>query len=122
MKAAPMMGRRRSPQGDAKVDAVLRLLRGEPLHNLAEELDVPPQRLLTWRDAFLAAGQDRLRQLQDGKQAHYLSPMRPERPEETHAALKTTTKVHRDLQLTMRLRTVRQLRQRSTPNPGRRPG
>jgi hypothetical protein len=183
MRAALMVGRRR-PQADAKVDAVLRLLRGEPLHGLAAELDLPPERLLAWRDAFLAAGQARLAQLEDGaapfpatrsirlgrrplplawalagsgilllalvlvvklvyqpdidrgwrvvydgygkvgvekaetgQQVHYLSPMRPERPEETHAALKLSTKSYRDLQLTMRVRTIRQLRQRSTPNP-----
>jgi hypothetical protein len=182
MRAAAGHGRR--SQADAKVDAVLRLLHGEPLHGLAEELEVPPQQLLAWRDAFLAAGQERLAQLEDGgvpaptvrsvrfgrrplplawlvagsgvllalvlvmvmllhrpdidrgwrvvydgygkvgveetedgEQVHYLSPMRPERPEETHAALRTTTKRHRDLELTLRVRTVRQLRQRSTPNP-----
>jgi hypothetical protein len=184
MRAVPVVGRKRRPQVDAKVDAVLRLLRGEPLHGLAEELDVPPQRLLAWRDTFLAGGQAHLAQLEDGtapvpatrsirlgrrpiplawvlagggtillvlvlvvtlvsqpdinrgwrvvydgygkvgveetetgKQVHYLSPMRPERPEETHAALKISTKTYRDLQLTMRVRTIRQLRQRSTPNP-----
>jgi hypothetical protein len=179
-----MARRKPRPQADAKVDAVLRLLRGEPLHGLAEELDVPPHRLLAWRDAFLAAGEARLTQLEEGTapvpaarsvrfgrrapplawilaggstllalllvvvmllyrpnidrgwrvvydgygkvgveetekggKVHYLSPMRPERPEETHAALKTTIARHHDLQLTMRVRTVRQLRQRSTPNP-----
>jgi Domain of Unknown Function (DUF1080) len=182
MRLAPT-ARRRPSQADAKVDAVLRLLRGEPLHGLAEELDVPPQRLLAWRDAFLAAGQARLAQLEEGstpipatrsirlghrsfplawaltgggillvlvlvvtlvyqpdidrgwrvvydgygkvgveetekgEQVHYLSPMRPERAEETHAALKITNEAHRDLQLTLRVRTVRQLRQRSAPNP-----
>jgi hypothetical protein len=183
MRAVPVVGWKRRPQADAKVDAVLRLLRGEPLHGLAEELDVPPQRLLAWRDAFLAAGQARLAQLEEGstpipatrsirlghrsfplawaltgggillvlvlvvtlvyqpdidrgwrvvydgygkvgveetetgQQVHYLSPMRPERTDETHAALKTSTKTYRDLQLSLRVRTVRQLRQRSTPNP-----
>jgi Domain of Unknown Function (DUF1080) len=184
MRAVPVVGRKRRPQADAKVDVVLRLLRGEPLQGLAEELDVPPQRLLAWRDAFLAAGQARLAQLEDGtarvpatrsirlghhrslplawvlagggillalvlvvtlvyqpdidrgwrvvydgygkvgveetetgEPVHYLSPMRPERPEETHAALKTSTKTYGDLQMALRVRTVRQLRQRSTPNP-----
>jgi hypothetical protein len=183
MRAALMADRRRRPQADAKVDAVLRLLRGEPLHGLAGELNVPPNRLLAWRDAFLAAGHARLTELEDGtapvpatrsarfrrpaplawvlagggtllalllvvvlvlgrpdiargwrvvydgygkvgveetetgEPVHYLSPMRPERPEETHAALKISTKSYRDLQLTLRVRTVRQLRQKSTPNP-----
>ena len=31
MKAVPVLGRERRAQADAKVDAVLRLLRGEPL-------------------------------------------------------------------------------------------
>jgi hypothetical protein len=183
MRAVPVALGKRRPQADAKVDAVLRLLRGEPLHGLAEELKVPPERLLAWRDAFLAAGEARLTQLEDGtapvpaarslrfgrrspslawilaggtallalllvvmllyrpnidrgwrvvydgygkvgveetekgEQVHYLSPMRPERPEETHAALKVSTKRYRDLQMTLRVRTIRQLRQRTTPNP-----
>jgi hypothetical protein len=184
MRAVPVVGRKRRPQADAKVDAVLRLLRGEPLHGLAEELAVPPERLLGWRDAFLAAGEARLAQLEEGtapvpaarsvrfgrrplplpwmlagggallalllvgamllyqpdidsgwrvvydgygkvgveetengEQVHYLSPMRPERPEETHAALKITEKRYRDLQMTLRVRTIRQLRQRTNPNP-----
>ena len=45
MRPALMAGRRRT-RGDAKVDAVLRLLRGEPLHALAGELDVPPQHVI----------------------------------------------------------------------------
>lgn len=184
MRAVRVARGKRRPQADAKVDAVLRLLRGEPLHGLAEELEVPPQRLLAWRDVFLAAGEARLNQLEEGTApvpaarsdrfrrrplplawilagasallalvlvmvmlvyrpnidrgwrvvydgygkvgveetengapVHYLSPMRPERPEETHAALKISTKRYRDLQMTLRVRTVRQLRQRSTPNP-----
>jgi hypothetical protein len=172
---------------DAKVDAVLRLLRGEHLLSLAQESGVSPERLLGWRDAFLAAGHARLARLEsdevqaparlgrrgrrslfrrghlalrlggaaallvllssvvavsqtpnidhgwrvvydgygkvgveeteDGKQVHYLLPMRPERPEETHAALKTTVKRYGDLELTLRVRAVRQLRQGSAPNP-----
>jgi hypothetical protein len=99
---------------------------------------VPPQRLLAWRDGFLAAGQAHLAAIDEGiallvgvmllyrpdinrgwrvvydgygkvgveetekgEQVHYLSPMRPERPEETHAALKIDTKTYRDLQLTL---------------------
>jgi len=39
-----------------KTDAVLRLLRGEPLEELSRELKVKAHRLAAWRDDFLAAG------------------------------------------------------------------
>ncbi len=39
-----------------KRDAVLRLLRGEPLEILARELAVATAELSAWRDAFLEAG------------------------------------------------------------------
>src|SRR5918912_341357 len=39
-----------------KTDAVLRLLRGEPLEELSRELQVEAHRLAAWRDDFLAAG------------------------------------------------------------------
>jgi hypothetical protein len=179
---------------DVKVDGVLRLLRGEQLGAIAEELAVPPDRLLAWRDAFLLGGQERLALLdetagaaparpawnqlirrdplrslpgarpsrlpwmlilggllvvllvvvvelrtadlergwhvvydgygkagvektEDGKQVHYLAPGRAEQPKETHAALKTSSKRYGDLELTLRVRTVRQLRQGGVPNP-----
>jgi hypothetical protein len=54
---------------------------------------VPPQRLLAWRDGFLAAGQAHLAAIDEGtallvgveetekgEQVHYLSPMRPKGP------------------------------------------
>jgi hypothetical protein len=44
------------------VNGVLRLLRGEPLAQVAEDLGVATGELLSWRDAFLAGGQERLRQ------------------------------------------------------------
>jgi hypothetical protein len=40
----------------SKRDAVLRLLRGEPLEIVARELAVTAADLSTWRDAFLEAG------------------------------------------------------------------
>jgi hypothetical protein len=40
-----------------KMEAVLRLLRGEELDTLSRELGVTAATLSTWRDEFLAAGQ-----------------------------------------------------------------
>src|SRR5215218_5968707 len=44
-----------------KTDAVLRLLRGEPLEELSRELKVEAHRLAAWRDDFLAAGKHGLK-------------------------------------------------------------
>jgi transposase len=44
-----------------KTDAVLRLLRGEPLEELSRELGVEAHRLAAWRDDFLAAGKHGLK-------------------------------------------------------------
>ena len=44
-----------------KTDAVLRLLRGEPLDELSRELRVEAHRLAAWRDEFLAAGKQGLK-------------------------------------------------------------
>ena len=44
-----------------KTEVVLRLLRGEALDMLSRELGLPAARLTTWREAFLAAGQDALK-------------------------------------------------------------
>jgi transposase-like protein len=41
-----------------KAEVVLRLLRGEALDILSRELGLPAARLATWREAFLAAGQE----------------------------------------------------------------
>src|SRR5215217_7695057 len=43
-----------------KTEVVLRLLRGEALDLLSRELGIPAARLATWREAFLAAGQEAL--------------------------------------------------------------
>jgi hypothetical protein len=40
---------------------VLRLLRGEALDLLSRELGIPAARLTTWREAFLAAGQEAMK-------------------------------------------------------------
>src|SRR5262245_44795009 len=44
-----------------KTEVVLRLLRGEPLALVSRELGIPAARLTTWREAFLAAGQEALK-------------------------------------------------------------
>ena len=44
-----------------KMDAVLRLLRGEPLEVLSRELGVEAHRLAAWRDDFLVAGKEGLK-------------------------------------------------------------
>jgi transposase len=44
-----------------KMDAVLRLLRGEPLETLSRELGVEAHRLAAWRDYFLAGGKQSLK-------------------------------------------------------------
>ena len=41
-----------------KTEGVLRLLRGETLDLLSRELGLPAARIATWREAFLAAGQE----------------------------------------------------------------
>ena len=44
-----------------KMDAVLRLLRGEPLETLSRELGVEAYRLAAWRDDFLEGGKEALK-------------------------------------------------------------
>jgi transposase len=44
-----------------KLDAVLRLLRGEPLDVLSRELGVEAHRLAAWRDDFLEGGKEGLK-------------------------------------------------------------
>ena len=44
-----------------KMDAVLRLLRGEALEALSRELGVEAHRLAAWRDDFLASGREGLK-------------------------------------------------------------
>ena len=45
-----------------KTEVVLRLLRGEALDLLSRELGIPAARLATWREAFLDAGQEAMKQ------------------------------------------------------------
>jgi transposase-like protein len=44
-----------------KMEAVLRLLRGEPLETLSRELGVEAHRLAAWRDDFLESGKEGLK-------------------------------------------------------------
>jgi transposase-like protein len=44
-----------------KMDAVLRLLRGEALETLSRELGVEAHRLAAWRDDFLEGGKEALK-------------------------------------------------------------
>jgi transposase len=55
--------KRSNPRWSAnkKMDAVLRLLRGEPLEALSRALGVEAHRLATWRDEFLDAGKEGLK-------------------------------------------------------------
>ncbi len=54
--AAAAPGRERRMTAGRKRDAVMRLLRGEPLEIVARELAVTAADLSAWRDAFLEAG------------------------------------------------------------------
>jgi putative transposase len=56
-------GYRSRPRWSAgkKTDAVLRLLRGEPLETLSRELGVEAHRLAAWRDEFLEGGKEALK-------------------------------------------------------------
>ena len=56
MGAAAAPGRERRMTAGRKRDAVLRVLRGEPLEIVARELVVTAADLSGWRDAFLDAG------------------------------------------------------------------
>jgi Domain of Unknown Function (DUF1080) len=110
-----------SRAGSAPAAWLLRLLGGcTLLAGIALILTLPnaPQAGMEgWRVAYDGYGSAGMERAEDGQQVHYLAPMSAQRPEETHAALLLSTQPHRDLELTLRVRTVRQLRQRSAPNP-----
>jgi transposase len=59
----PAVDYRSRPRWSAgkKTDAVLRLLRGEPLEALSRELGVEAHRLAAWRDDFLEGGKEALK-------------------------------------------------------------
>src|SRR5688500_18636978 len=52
-----------------KMEAVLRLLRGEPLEVLSRELGVEAHRLAAWRDEFLEGGKDALKRQRPDRSA-----------------------------------------------------
>jgi transposase len=58
--AGDYRSRRRWSAGK-KMDAVLRLLRGESLEELSRELQVEAHRLAAWRDGFLESGKEGLK-------------------------------------------------------------
>jgi len=61
--SGPVEGHRSKPRWSAnkKMDAVPRLLRGEPLDELSRELEVEAHRLAAWRDDFLEHGKQGLK-------------------------------------------------------------
>ena len=68
VRAAVASGRERRMTAGRKRDAVLRLLRGEPLELVARELAVTAADLSGWRDAFLEAGEASLKsRARDGR-------------------------------------------------------
>ena len=60
-RAGAALGRERRMTAGRKGDAVLRVLRGEPLEIVARELAVTAADLSAWRDAFLDAGEASLK-------------------------------------------------------------
>src|SRR5918995_6251710 len=92
-----------------KMEAVLRLLRGEPLETLSRELGVEAHRLAAWRDDFLEGGKDALK------------GQRPDRSSDDRALRQAERKVG---QLTMENEILRaaaekrglQIRRRSDPD------
>jgi hypothetical protein len=61
----------RTVAASRKVKAVLRLLEGAPLEELASELDVSSDRLLRWRQEFIAGGRAHLMRRRDGNASHW---------------------------------------------------
>src|ERR687885_1308636 len=66
-----------------KAEVVLRLLRGEALDLLSRELGIPAARLATWREAFLAGGQEDLKTQPLGKRDRELTRLRQKLGEST---------------------------------------
>jgi len=61
----PVSSPRHAPHLRRRVDAVARVLAGEPIEIVAAEVGVPPRVLDAWAKEFCRAGETRLRQLPD---------------------------------------------------------
>jgi hypothetical protein len=70
-----------------------------------------------WRVVHDGYGRAGVEDTEDGEVVHYLSPTVATSADATHAALLVTEEDHSDIDLTLRMRTVEQLRQGSPPNP-----
>jgi transposase-like protein len=66
-----------------KTEVVLRLLRGEALDLLSRELGVPAARITTWREAFLDAGQEAMKQQPLDSRAREIGRLREKLGEST---------------------------------------
>jgi transposase len=66
-----------------KTEVVLRLLRGEALALLSRELGIPAARLATWREAFLDAGQEALKEAPRDNRAREMGRLREKLGEST---------------------------------------
>ena len=60
-QAGDYRSRPRWSAGNKRMEAVLRLLRGESLEELSRELQVEAHRLAAWRDDFLEGGKEGLK-------------------------------------------------------------
>jgi hypothetical protein len=72
---------------------------------------------VTWATVHDGYGAVGVETTDAGEQVRFLAPASAERSEHTHAALQATTRSYGDLELTARMRTVRQLRRNDAPNP-----
>ena len=66
MTGAEEVGRFRSVTASQKVKAVLRVLEGTPLQEVAREMGVSAERLARWKQEFLAGGRSHLMRRKDG--------------------------------------------------------
>jgi hypothetical protein len=64
-------------------EVVLRLLRGDDLDLLSRELRVPAARLAAWRDAFLAGGQEAMKNHPRDARDHEIARLREKLGEST---------------------------------------
>src|SRR5579875_1359291 len=72
--APPARAARRPVAGRRKAEAVLRVMRGEDAHEVAESLGVPAHDVESWRREFLLAGERRMGEVPLGLVERCLSP------------------------------------------------